>query len=99
MTSQTKPLKRRLNPSKAKTPNGVVSSRLVQLRRITKKSLSRWKTEMAKAARELRSTDEGYARDAVVWLNGYLMALDDVEGSRVVTHGAEKLNDSSAPTT
>lgn len=54
---------------------------------------------MAKAARELRSTDEGYARDAVVWLNGYLMALDDVEGSRVVTHGAEKLNDSSAPTT
>jgi hypothetical protein len=47
---------------------------------------------MAKAARELRSTDEGYARDAVVWLKGYLMALDDVEGSRVVTHGAEKLN-------
>lgn len=48
---------------------------------------------MAKAGRELRSTDEGYARDAVVWLKGYLMALDDVEGSRIVTHGAEKLND------
>ena len=53
---------------------------------------------MAKAARELRSTDEGYARDVVVWLKGYLMALDDVEGSRVVTHGAEKLDAPAMPT-
>jgi hypothetical protein len=34
---------------------------------------------MNRAAKDMRSGDERNARDSVVWLKGYLKALDDLE--------------------
>ena len=69
----------------------VRSSELVRLRRVSKRSLTHWTREMKRAAKDLRSGDERNARDAVVWLDGYLKALDDVEQSNVcMSEGADK---------
>lgn len=37
---------------------------------------------MKRAEEDLRSGDERNARDSVVWLKGYLKALDDVAAER-----------------
>lgn len=55
------------------------SSALARLRRVSKRSLQHWTQEMKRAERDLRSGDERTARDLVMWLKGYLKALDDVE--------------------
>lgn len=55
------------------------SSALVQLRRLAKRSLQHWTREIKRAEKDLRSGDERTARESVVWLKGYLKALDDVE--------------------
>lgn len=55
------------------------SSALVQLRRLAKRSLQHWTREIKRAEKDLRSCDERTARDLVMWLKGYLKALDDVE--------------------
>ena len=55
------------------------SSELVRLRRLSKRSLKHWTREMKRAEKDMRSCDERNARDSVVWLKGYLKALDDVE--------------------
>lgn len=55
------------------------SSALPQLRRLAKRSLKRWTQEMKRSEKDLRSGDERTARDLVMWLKGYLKALDDVE--------------------
>lgn len=36
---------------------------------------------MKRAAKDMRSGDERNARDSVVWLTGYLKAMDDLEDS------------------
>lgn len=80
------------------TPNTakrISSRRIKELRALTKAAMAGWKKNMAKAAREQRSTDERFARDAVIWLNGYQKALEDVRNERPVTHGAEMMNRTS----
>ena len=64
---------------KRKTPNLVRYSEIVRLRRLSKRSLKHWTREMKRAEKTLCSGDERNARNSVVWLNGYLKALDDVE--------------------
>jgi hypothetical protein len=53
--------------------------RMVRLRRMSKRSLKHWTREMKQAEKDMRSSDERNARDSVVWLKGYIKALDDVE--------------------
>lgn len=53
--------------------------RIASLRRKTKRSLKCWTSEMKRAERDLCSGDERNAREQVLWLKGYLKALDDVE--------------------
>lgn len=55
------------------------SSALARLRRLSKRSLQRWTREMKRAENDLRSGDERTASELVMWLKGYLKALDDVE--------------------
>jgi|GEM_PF-6601999 len=62
-----------------KTETPVSSIALVRLRLLSKHSLKHWTQEMKRAEEDLRSGDERNARDSVVWLKGYLKALDDVE--------------------
>ena len=57
----------------------VACIRFVRLRRLSKRSLKHWTREMKRAQKDLRSGDERNARESVVWLKGYLKALDDVE--------------------
>lgn len=68
---------------KPKRDGRVRSSELVRLRRLSKRSLKHWTREMKRAEKDLRSGDERNARDSVVWLKGYLKALDDVEQPNV----------------
>lgn len=67
--------------STTKHPSSVVSSSFVRLRRLSKRSLKHWTREMKRAAKDMRSGDERNARDSVVWLTGYLKAMDDLEDS------------------
>ena len=61
----------------------VACIRFVRLRRLSERSLNHWTREMKRAQKDLRSGDERNARDAVVWLKGYLKALDDVDQTNV----------------
>lgn len=68
---------------KTDTLRAVNLPRLVRLRQSSKRSLTHWTREMKCAEEDLRSGDERNARDSVVWLKGYLKALDDVEQPNV----------------
>lgn len=66
-----------MKPTKADSTGSL--KRIVRLRRLSKRSLTLWTRLMKQAEKDMRSSDERNARDSVVWLKGYLKALDDVE--------------------
>lgn len=66
--------------------------RIVRLRRLSKRSLTLWTRLMKQAEKDMRSSDERNARDSVVWLKGYLKALDDVERPNVKDEGRRTLD-------